>query len=135
MPKALSVKPEPYQNDWTPAARYDEIFTGWAYPPSDYAKWGELVFQWTKHCVGRYGRAEVETWYWEVWNEANISYWKGSAEGFQRLHDYAVDGIRRALPSARVGGPDCAGSGGDWTRGFLEHCLRGTNYATGEVGT
>ena len=26
-----------------PTAKYDEIFTGWAYPPKDYAKWGELV--------------------------------------------------------------------------------------------
>src|SRR3989475_3504356 len=69
MPKALSIKPEPYQHHWTPQAKYEEIFTGWAYPPKDYAKWGELVYQWAKHCVERYGRAEVEQWYWEVWNE------------------------------------------------------------------
>src|SRR5687768_12980875 len=31
MPKALSTKPEPYQHKWTPRARYDEIYTGWAY--------------------------------------------------------------------------------------------------------
>jgi hypothetical protein len=43
MPKELSVKPEPYQHRWTPTARYDEIYTGWAYPPKDYAKWAELV--------------------------------------------------------------------------------------------
>src|SRR5687768_14104498 len=60
MPRDLSIKPEPYQHQWTPRAKYDEIYTGWAYPPKDYAKWGELVFQWTKHCVERYGRAEVE---------------------------------------------------------------------------
>ena len=44
---------------------------------------------------------------------------------------------RRAarLPNAKVGGPDTAGSGGDFTRDFLEHCLRGKNYATGEIGT
>ena len=43
--------------------------------------------------------------------------------------------MRRALPTARVGGSDAAGSGGKFTRDFLEHCLRGTNYATGETGT
>ena len=53
MPQALSVKPEPYQHRWTPRARYDEIYTGWAYPPKDHAKWAELVFQWTRHCVER----------------------------------------------------------------------------------
>jgi xylan 1,4-beta-xylosidase len=135
MPEALSIKPLPYQHSWTPTAKYDEIFTGWAYPPKDYAKWGELAYQWAKHCVARYGRAEVEQWYWEVWNEANIGYWRGTPEEFRKLHDYAIAGVRRALPTARVGGPDTAGSGGQFMRDFLEHCLRETNYATGAKGT
>jgi xylan 1,4-beta-xylosidase len=135
MPKDLSVKPEPYQHHWNPKLGYNEIYTGWAYPPKDYAKWAELVFQWTKHCVEKYGRAEVESWYWEVWNEPNIGYWRGTPQEFHKLHDYAIDAVRRALPTARVGGPDTAGSGGKFMRDFLEHCLRGTNYATGKVGT
>ena len=135
MPEALSIHPQPYQHHWTPTAKYSDIETGWAYPPKDYAKWGELVFQWVTHCVQRYGRAEVEQWYWEVWNEANGSYWKAEPVEFHKLHDYAVDGVRRALPTARVGGPDSAGPGGKWTRDFLTHCLRGTNYATGQTGT
>jgi xylan 1,4-beta-xylosidase len=135
MPKALSIKPEPYQHHWTPTAAYNEIFTGWAYPPKDYKKWSDLVFEWTKHCGEKYGRAEVESWYWEVWNEPNIGYWRGTADEFLKLHDYAVDGVRRALPTAKVGGADTAGSGGGFTRNFLEHCLHGTNYATGKIGT
>lgn len=135
MPEALSIKPQPYQHKWTPTAKYSEIETGWAYPPKDYDKWRELVFQWVKHCVARYGKAEVETWYWEVWNEANGHYWKAKPAEFHKLHDYAVAGVRRALPTARVGGPHSAGAGGKWTRDFLEHCLRGTNYATGQIGT
>ena len=135
MPKDLSIKPEPYQHKWTPRARYEEIYTGWDYPPKDYEKWAELVFQWVKHCVDKYGRAEVETWYWEVWNEPNIGYWRGTPEEFRKLHDYAIDAVRRALPTAKVGGPDTAGSGGRFMRTFLEHCLRGTNYATKKIGT
>jgi len=135
MPKDLSIKPEPYQHKWTPVAKYDEIYTGWAYPPKDYKKWAELIFQWTKHCVEKYGRDEVETWYWETWNEANIGYWQGTHEEFCKLHDYAIDAVRRALPTARVGGPDVAGSGGKFQRDFLEHCLRGTNHTTGKRGT
>jgi xylan 1,4-beta-xylosidase len=135
MPRALSRKPDPYQHRWTPEAAYDEIYTGWAYPPKDYGKWADLVFQWVTHCVERYGRAEVETWYWEVWNEPNIGYWRGTPSEFHQLHDYAIDAVRRALPTARVGGPDVAGSGGKFMRDFLEHCLRGTNYATGQIGT
>jgi len=135
MPKDLSIKPEPYQHRWTPTAKYDEIYTGWAYPPKDYAKWAELVLNWAKHAVEKYGRAEVERWYWEVWNEPNIGYWRGTPEEFRKLHDYAVDAVRRALPTAKVGGPDTAGSGGKFMRDFLEHCLRETNYATGGKGT
>jgi len=135
MPQALSSKPEPYRHEWRPGLPYDRIFTGWAYPPKDYTKWSELAYQWAKHCVERYGKAEVESWYWETWNEANIGYWRGSPLDFHKLHDYAIAGVRRALPTARVGGPDCAGSGGRWARDFLEHCLRGTNYATGKIGT
>ena len=135
MPKDLSIQPEPYQHKWTPKAKYSEIYTGWAYPPKDYKKWAELCYQWAKHCVARYGRDEVETWCWQTWNEPNIGYWRGTHEEFCKLHDYAVDAVRRALPTARVGGPDVAGSGGRFQRDFLEHCLRGTNHATGKKGT
>jgi len=136
MPQALSTNPEPYQHEWRPGLRYDAITTGWAYPPKDYATWGELAYQWVKHCIKRYGRAEVEQWYWEVWNEANIpAYWRGSPEEFYKLHDYAVAAVRRALPTARVGGPDVAGSGGAFMDGFLRHVVSGRNYATGSVGT
>lgn len=135
MPQALSTKPEPYQHEWRPGIRYGDLFTGWAYPPKDYAKWEELCYQWTKHCVEKYGRAEVESWYWEVWNEANIGYWKGTPEEFRQTHDFAIAGVRRALPTARVGGPDSAGHGGEWMHDFIEHCLRGTNHATGQKGT
>jgi xylan 1,4-beta-xylosidase len=136
MPQALSVNPLPYQHEWRPGLKYATISTGWAYPPTDYAKWAQLVNQWVRHCVGRYGREEVEKWYWETWNEANgAAYWHGTPEEFYKLHDYAVDAVRRALPTARVGGPDVAGSGGAFMEGFLAHCARGKNYATGQTGT
>lgn len=136
MPEALSIHPEPYQHDWRPGLRGDRIGTGWSYPPKDYAKWAELVYQWVRHSVDRYGRTEVEQWWWEVWNEANgAAYWHGTPEEFYKLHDYAVDAVRRALPTARVGGMDSAGAGGKFMKDFLEHCAHGTNYATGATGT
>lgn len=136
MPEAMSSKPEPYQHEWRPGLKYDDISTGWAYPPTDYGKWAELVRRWVAHCVERYGSAEVEKWYWEVWNEPNgASYWHGTPEEFYKLHDYAVDAVRRALPSARVGGADVAGYGGRFMQDFLAHCARGKNYATGLAGT
>jgi xylan 1,4-beta-xylosidase len=140
MPKALSTNPEPYEHHWHEGPPYKNFFTGWAYPPSDYDKWSQLVYQWVRHCVDRYGRQEVLKWYWQTWNEANIAYWRGTDEDFFKLHDYAIDAVRRALPGARVGGPASAceastGPGDDFLANFLEHCLRGTNYATGRKKT
>jgi xylan 1,4-beta-xylosidase len=124
MPEALSTAPPgtPYQHLWRPGFDYKLIATGWTYPPKSYEKWGELVYQWTRHNVERYGTEEVSKWYFEVWNEANSKfYWQGTPEEFYRLHDVAVTAVRRALPAARVGGPDTAGPGGEFMDGFLKH--------------
>jgi xylan 1,4-beta-xylosidase len=138
MPKALSTKPEPYQHEWAPGVEYNRIYTGWAYPPTDYAKWRELVYQWARHAIERYGRPQVASWYWEVWNEPDIGYWRGTPEEFQKLYDFAADGLKRALPEAKIGGPEVTGPNGARTqqilKDFIEHCLRGTNNATGQRG-
>jgi xylan 1,4-beta-xylosidase len=139
MPEALSSHPAPYRHFWKPGDNYNDIYTGWSYPPADYAKWGELVYQWVRHSVQKYGRPEVESWWWEVWNEPDIGYWHGTPEEFMKLYDFAADGLKRALPTARIGGPEVTGPNGARTqqilRNFLEHCLRGVNYATGTVGS
>jgi xylan 1,4-beta-xylosidase len=135
MPEALSTKPQPYQHKWKPGARYDEILTGWAYPPKDYKKWGNLVYEWVKHCVARYGKAEVESWYWEVWNEPDGAYWKGTQAEFFKLYDYAADGLKRALPTAKIGGANVTGGGTKYLDAFIKHCLNDTNYVTGKIGS
>ncbi len=138
MPEALSIKPKPYRHHWRPGVPYDSIYTGWAYPPKDYKKWSELIYQWVKHCIERYGEPEVKTWYWEVWNEPNISYWKGTMDQYFTLYDYTVDAVRRALPGAKVGGPTSTGprwdKAGNFLKEFLQHCVDGKNDATGEKG-
>ena len=139
MPEALSVKPQPYKHSWGIGQTYNTVFTGWAHPPRDYAKWSELVFQWVKHSVAKYGRAEVESWWWELWNEPDIGYWQSTPEEYFKLYDYTADAVKRALPTARIGGPHVTGPLGARTqkflRDFLEHCARGTNAATGKTGT
>tara|TARA_R110000868_G_scaffold82956_7_gene234040 strand:+ start:22737 stop:24389 length:1653 start_codon:yes stop_codon:yes gene_type:complete len=139
MPEALSSKPVPYRHFWKPGAAYNDIYTGWSYPPKDYHKWAELVYQWVKHSVNRYGQEEVESWYWELWNEPNIGYWQGTTEEYIKLYDYTADAVKRALPSAKIGGPEVTGPGWDqseeFLRTFLNHVLKEKNYATGEIGT
>lgn len=139
MPEALSTKPQPYEHNWKPGMNYTEIFKGWTYPPKDYKKWADLVYAWVKHSVERYGKAEVESWYWELWNEPNIGYWSGTVEEYCKLYDYTADAAKRALPTIRMGGPETTGpswnKAADFLKTFLTHCESGTNYATGKVGS
>ncbi|MCX8038315.1 MAG: beta-xylosidase, partial [Candidatus Sumerlaeia bacterium] len=142
MPKALSSQPEPYTPKRVDSGNPSGMVSGGAYyPPKDYRKWEMLVEAWVRHCVERYGRAEAENWYWELWNEPNIGYWKGTPEEFFRLYDHTAAALKRVLPNARIGGPETAGAGGSrnpgsggFTRAFFDHCLRGTNAATGGIG-
>jgi len=130
-PQALSTHPDPYQHHWP-----QSFDTGWAYPPTNYDEWSELVYQWVSHMVQRYGAREVATWEWEVWNEPDIFYWHGTPEEYFKLYDHAVTAVRRALPNARVGGPASTGPASDraskFLRSFLEHCVNGPNAATGK---
>lgn len=135
MPEALSSKPQPYKHNWKPGDKYSDIFTGWTYPPKDYNKWAELVYQWVKHSIDRYGKKEVESWYWELWNEPNSAYWRGTQEEFFKLYDYSADAVKRALPTAKIGGTDITGGGMKFQDAFLKHCLFGTNYVTGKTGS
>ena len=139
MPEALSSKPQPYKHKWRPGAPYSEIFTGWAYPPKEYEKWAELVYQWVIHCTEKYGKAEVETWLWELWNEPNIGYWRGTTDEYIKLYDYTADAVKRALPTATIGGPHATGPSWDvsqkFLRAFLDHVISGQNYATGKTGS
>ncbi|HRI19490.1 MAG TPA: beta-xylosidase [Panacibacter sp.] len=138
MPEALSTHPQPYQHHWKPGVSYDSIYTGWAYPPADYNKWAHLIYQWVKHCVEKYGAKEVSTWYWDVWNEPNIGYWKGTMDEYFKLYDYTADAVKKALPQALIGGPTSTGprwnKAADFLKAFLQHCVDGKNDATGKTG-
>ncbi len=135
MPEALSTHPQPYRHNFPQGS----VFTGWTYPPKDYQKWSELVFQFVRHLCERYGAAETKTWLWEVWNEPDIAYWQGTPEEFLKLYDYSVDAVLRALPEARVGGPDSTGpaypKAAEFLRTFLDHCAHQRNFVTGKTGS
>ena len=134
MPEALSTHPEPYRHNFPNGS----IYTGWAYPPKDYQKWAELVFQFAKHLRQRYGDTEVKTWLWEAWNEPDIAYWQGTPEEYFKLYDYSADAVLRAFPGATIGGPDTTGpsrrKSAQFLKDFLQHCESGKNYATGKTG-
>ncbi len=105
-------------------------------PPKDYKMWGDLVRHYVEHLVQRYGRREVSTWYFEVWNEPDILYWHGTPAEYFKLYDYAVAGVRAALPNAMVGGPASTGPANPKAEAFLDsflkHCLNDKSAVDGK---
>ncbi|CAA9489943.1 MAG: GH39 [uncultured Rubrobacteraceae bacterium] len=100
----------------------------WSFPPKDYRKWGGLVRALVAHCAERYGPERVRGWLWELWNEPDIFYWRGTPQEYYALYDVTANAVLSALPGARVGGPattgDLLGNGPAFLRGFLGHCER-----------
>ena len=139
MPKALSSKPDPYTPKLTQHGMPQGMVEGGAfYPPKDYKKWEALIEAWARHCKERYGEAAASSWLWEVWNEPESDYWRGTPEEFFKLYDHFAAAVKRVLPNARTGGPHVTGPG--WRHGdifmtaFLEHCRNGVNAVTGKRG-
>lgn len=103
-------------------------------PPKDYAKWEAFVAAFVQHCTERYGRDEVKSWYFEVWNEPNLDgFWMGNPEKksyeewapaaraeYFKLYESAVRGVKAVDPAYRVGGPATAGEG--WIDETLAFC-------------
>ena len=75
-------------------------------PPSDYDKWQKLVEAFLKHYIQRYGINEVRKWYFEVWNEPNLSgFWKGSKEQYFQIYKATATTVKSVDKQFRVGGP------------------------------
>jgi len=91
-------------------------------PPKDWNKWEQLIENFTRHLVDRYGIDEVAQWYFEVWNEPNIDFWAGVPKEttYYELYDRTARAIKRVSPSLRVGGPATAQAA--WVDRFLAHC-------------
>ncbi len=118
-PKAMASGIGTYEDHYPEASTGGTVHT----PPKDMAKWQEMIRTVVAHMVQRYGRATVAKWYFEVWNEPDIGYWKGTPEQYFELYDRAVAGVRAALPEAKVGGPATTGSGGARAAKYLDDFL------------
>lgn len=93
-------------------------------PPKDYKKWEELIRNLTQHFTDRYGVEEVKTWYFEVWNEPNLSpgFWSGTQEEYFKLYEYTARAIKSVNSAYKVGGPATAGAA--WVPETIEFCAK-----------
>jgi xylan 1,4-beta-xylosidase len=115
MPRKLAASAEPHAFWYKPLPS----------PPKDYGKWEELVYNFARHLVDRYGLDEVAQWYFEVWNEPNIDFWTGQPKQvtYFELYDHAARAIKRVDSRLRVGGPATAQAA--WVSAMIDHCVRG----------
>ncbi len=91
-------------------------------PPKDYDKWEDLIRNLVQHWTDRYGVEEVKSWYFEVWNEPNLTpgFWTGTQEEYFKLYRYAASGVRSVNQDYRIGGPATAGAA--WEPEMIEFC-------------
>jgi xylan 1,4-beta-xylosidase len=95
-------------------------------PPRDMAKWAEFIHAFVEHEKERYGDAEVRTWYFEVWNEPNLSgFFSGTQQQYFDLYAATARAIKSVSADYKVGGPATAGCG--WVPEFIHFCE--TNHA------
>src|SRR5947209_9289962 len=83
--------------------------------------WRNLVDAFIRHLEARYGRAEVQRWYFEVWNEPNLDgFWeKADQTAYFSLYDLTARTVKAVDSKLRVGGPATAGAA--WVPEFLDH--------------
>lgn len=93
-------------------------------PPAHMDQWRELISALTCHLTSRYGREEVRRWYFEVWNEPNLSaFFTGTQADYFALYDATVTAIKAVDEAYRVGGPASAGlKEGAWIHEMIAHC-------------
>ncbi|MGA9068955.1 MAG: beta-xylosidase [Terracidiphilus sp.] len=83
--------------------------------------WRSLIDAFIRHIEQRYGKDEVRAWFFEVWNEPNLSgFWEGADQkAYFELYDLTAKTIKSVDPALRVGGPSTAGAA--WVPEFLAH--------------
>lgn len=93
-------------------------------PPKDYQKWENLIRNLTQHFTERYGEDEVKTWYFEVWNEPNLSpgFFTGTQEEYFKLYATTARAVKSVNAAYKVGGPATAGAA--WVPETIEFCTK-----------
>lgn len=75
-------------------------------PRANFIAWKGLVDAFVKHCMQHYGKNELHQWYFEVWNEPNLSgFWKGTMEQYFQFYKVTATTIKKIDPLLKVGGP------------------------------
>ena len=97
--------------------RYDPNIT----MPKSLDEWSEYIRLFIEFLLGRYGKEEVESWYFEVWNEPDLDcFFAGKQEDYFKLYEATVRAVKSVDSNLRVGGPSTSAC--KWLPEFLKYC-------------
>ena len=78
-------------------------------PPKDQSKWSGLIHALIAHWRERYGPDEIRNWYYEVWNEPDLSaFFSGTLDDYLTLYKTTAEAVRAECAQCRIGGPATA---------------------------
>lgn len=90
-------------------------------PPKDYDEYYNLIHLAVKHWEERYGREELEKWFFEVWNEPDLGiFFSGNMDDYFKMYDTAARAVKAVSESYKIGGP--ATSEHHWITETIAHC-------------
>lgn len=110
----------------------DESLEAKSGSPVSWEDWQDLLDEFMQNLVDEFGKEELKTWYFEVWNEPD-GWSREELPGFYRLYDVFAHTVKSYDKDFKVGGPACYHL--YFMKEFLDHVVYGTNYVTGETGS
>ena len=68
-------------------------------PPKDEAQWQAYIQKFVRFLLNRYGKEEVETWFFEVWNEPDLKtpFFDGTQEDYFRLYEITAKAVKAVM--------------------------------------
>lgn len=91
--------------------------------PKKTDQWQQFIREFAEFLIDRYGIDEVSSWYFEIWNEPDLScFFKGTMKDYFRLYADTVSALKGVSEKLKVGGP--ATTAGKHITEFLDFCKR-----------
>lgn len=110
----------------------DEALEARSGAPVNWDEWQELLDKFMQNLIVEFGKEELKTWYFEVWNEPD-GWSREDIPDFYKLYDIFAHTVKSYDRDFKVGGPACYHL--YFMKEFLDHVVYGTNYVTGKTGS
>ena len=89
--------------------------------PRSLDEWADYIRRFIRFLLDRYGKDEVESWYFEVWNEPDLGiFFAGTRQDYFRLYEATARAVKSVDEKLRVGGPSTSAC--RWLPEHIDFC-------------